>query len=165
MKIKFLLLTLLMIPFLQSCDNEDDVLGIFTRKTWKMTGIYDSKDVKNPYKGYWSNEESFNASMDKLNNSSNFIIAFSGAKTEGSLVSGEYSGRVTSTDCSGNWWADAENNSFSTSKQSGSDNDILGQAFLTGLKEAYKYDGDYNNLRIHFKRGNENMFILFHVVN
>lgn len=164
MKIRFILLILLVIPFLQSCDNEDDVAGIFTGKTWKMTGIYDSRDMKNPYKGYWSNEDSFNASMAKLNQSGNFIIAFGGMKVD-DVISGEYVGRATSTDYSGNWWANGDNNSFSTSKQTGSDNDVLGQAFLAGLKDAYKYDGDYNNLRIHFKRGNDDMFILFHVVN
>lgn len=164
MNLKSAFLICLIISLLWACDSKDDTSGIFTGKTWKMTGIYQKKDVERVYKGYWDNEASYQASIEKLKVPTNFTINFEGMELE-DAVSGKYNGRATSTNFSGNWTANSKNQGFSTSNQTGSDNDILGRAFLNGLKDAYKYDGDYFNLRIHFKLGNEEMFILFHVAD
>lgn len=164
MKLKHLFLLVLIVPFLQACDNTDDVAGIFTGKTWKMTGIYYKKHVENLYDFWNGNEAARAASVEKLNKSGNFIINFDGLEADG-VISGSYSGRATSSNFSGGWRADGESNAFTSSNLSGSDSDVLGQAFLNGIRAAYKYDGDYNNLRLHYKLGQEELFILFHVSN
>ncbi|WP_163217426.1 DUF4847 family protein [Bacteroides sp. 224] len=160
---KFIILLLsLALPFLGSCDDEDDVAGIFTGKTWKMTGIYEKGSVKDPYKGYWSNEASFNASMKLLEEPGNFNIIFEGSVSD-KTIKGLFTGRATNTNLSGNWAANGGNNSFFATPKETTDNDALGNAFIEGLRNAHKYEGDYDNLRIYFTIGSSERFILFHV--
>lgn len=40
MKYKYLLLLLLMLPFVSGCNDSDDVNGIFTGKVWKLDVYY-----------------------------------------------------------------------------------------------------------------------------
>ena len=44
MKYKYLLLLLLMLPFVCGCNDSDDVNGIFTGKVWKLTYITKKND-------------------------------------------------------------------------------------------------------------------------
>ena len=46
MKYKYLLLLLLMLPFVCGCNDSDDVSGIFTGKVWKLTYITKKNDHK-----------------------------------------------------------------------------------------------------------------------
>ena len=52
MKYKYLLLLLLMLPFVSGCNDSDDVNGIFTGKVWKLTYITKKNEHK-PY-DFWA---------------------------------------------------------------------------------------------------------------
>ena len=89
-----MLLMFSLLPLLSGCDNEDDVIGIFTGKTW-------------------------NSSVN------------------------------------GTWKADGASGSLSISvKVTGAaESDALAKAFISGLQNVYKYEGDANSLTLYFKDG------------
>jgi hypothetical protein len=89
-----------------------------------------------------------------------FTLKFEGL-TDGSVIRGNYSGRATTATFTGTWTADASTNGFGTTPNPVTDGDILGNAMLEGLRTATRYDGDYINLRIHFKRGASERYLLF----
>lgn len=74
-----MLLMLSLLPLLSGCDNEDDVVGIFTGKTWKL--------------------------------------------------------------------------SISVKVTGSAESDALAKAFISGLQNVYKYEGDANSLTLYFKDG------------
>ena len=83
-------LLLLLFPlFFASCNTEDDVIEIFTGKTWKLTfiateGSYEQVD-------FWSgNEAARKKSMEELAKSGTFILNFNGDEING-VVEGEIS--------------------------------------------------------------------------
>lgn len=55
MKYKYLLLLLLMLPFVSGCNDSDDVNGIFTGKVWKLTYITKKNEHK-PY-DFWGDKD------------------------------------------------------------------------------------------------------------
>lgn len=74
-----MLLMFSLLPLLSGCDNEDDVIGIFTGKTWKL--------------------------------------------------------------------------SISVKVTGAAESDALAKAFISGLQNVYKYEGDANSLTLYFKDG------------
>ncbi|NDV59271.1 DUF4847 family protein [Bacteroides sp. 519] len=151
-----------------SCNESDDISGIFLDKQWKLTRILiDNGSSKSPIAThYWNgNEEAMKKSNELLNQKGNFVIQFAGFE-ENNKITGKnatYSGRATTVAISGNWSVDGESNTFSTTQQSVSDGDVLGTAFINALKNAYKYTGDYNNLQIYFKEGKDKYYLLLRV--
>ena len=169
MKLKYITLLLLMLPVLSACNQEDDVIDIFTGKRWKLNFIIDAKD-KICTDSYFTNvsAEVKEASMKKMADKGNFIIDFTGVEVDGEVI-GTYSGRATNTTISGNWQANGKNNSFSTDQGGPSGNeDLLGKVFINGLATAYKYEGDTaGNLTIYFedKERKDKRALVFFVVN
>ncbi len=100
-----MLLMFSLLPLLSGCDNEDDVIGIFTGKTWKLSRL--------------TNKGSNNSSVN------------------------------------GTWKADGASGSLSISvKVTGAaESDALAKAFISGLQNVYKYEGDANSLTLYFKDG------------
>ena len=88
---------------------------------------------------------------------------------DGDLGMGEYSGYATSSGIKGKWEANGKNNKFTIYNQANPNNneDKLAKAFINGLINAYKYEGDTYNLRIYFedKERKDKRFLMFHVVN
>lgn len=166
MKLNYLLL-LLFIPFLTACDRSDDLMGIFTGKTWKLTEVrYDNDKL---YKEYWlSTDGKFN--QDAYDNSiklkavkGNFTLVFTGIEVDQKLE-GQYNGKATNETLSGNCYIDGKKKTFQTSNNKESnDNDILGKAFARAIANAESYEGDFNNLRIYFKEGQVKKYLLMHI--
>jgi len=166
MKLKYIALLLLMLPVFSACNQEDDVIDIFTGKRWKLNFIVDSKN-KNCIDSYFTgvSAEVKQASMDKMENLGNFVIDFTGVEVDGEAI-GTYSGRATNTTISGNWQANGKSNAFSTDQGDPSNNeDLLGKVFIKAFKTAYKYEGDTaGNLTIYFEdedRKDKRALILF----
>jgi len=137
---------------LSSCNESDDVGGIFTDKTWKLTGIYTDTHKPQIVTDHWTSPESEANSKKKWEAKASYVITFNGL-VDKNKINGTYDGTVSDggIKISGSWNADGESNVFSASPPSSNDNDELAKAYLKALGSAYKYSGDYNNLQLHFK--------------
>lgn len=161
MKLIKILPFLFALLLLGGCSKSDDVLDIFTQGTWKLTNIFDKPG--NPH-DYWPSEEAHKASMALLEQPANFTITFTGAPME-DAIEGTYNGRSAKTGISGKWTANGKNNHFETIGQAdpSPNEDVFGKAYINGLRNAYKYEGDTSgNLIIYFKDGDFVRFMMFH---
>lgn len=151
----------LLLPVVASCNDEDNVEEIFTDKTWKLTFI--ALEGQTKQFDFWDgNETARKNSMEKLGKEGNFKLTFEGT-TDDSLIKGSFSGQAISTTVSGSWSANGKSNSLSISlSKNPSESDVLGRAFLNGLKNAFRYEGDVNNLYIYYKDGQTTKFMAFH---
>ena len=52
-----MLLMFSLLPLLSGCDNEDDVIGIFTGKPWKLSRLANKDSNRQFYSGLWKDEE------------------------------------------------------------------------------------------------------------
>ena len=52
-----MLLMFSLLPLLSGCDNEDDVIGIFTGKTWKLSRLTNKGSNAQFYPNLWNNNE------------------------------------------------------------------------------------------------------------
>ena len=79
-----MLLMFSLLPLLSGCDNEDDVIGIFTGKTWKLSRLTNKGSNAQFYPNLWNNnEEEMKKSLDKLyNQKSTFTLNFEGTELE-----------------------------------------------------------------------------------
>lgn len=155
-----ILLIISMFTTFSGCNNEDDVIKIFTGKTWKLSFIATEGSIKQF--DFWNgNESAYNNSMQALKNENNFILNFDGSNLSG-ITGGGFNGRGIITSINGSWRANGETNELSIAIEgSPTENDVLGQAFITGLKNAFHYRGDENNLYIYYKEGQTTKFLAF----
>lgn len=51
-----MLLMFSLLPLLSGCDNEDDVIGIFTGKTWKLSRLTNKDSNAQFYPNLWNND-------------------------------------------------------------------------------------------------------------
>ncbi|MDR0988727.1 MAG: DUF4847 domain-containing protein [Prevotellaceae bacterium] len=145
---------------LLGCNNEDDVVGIFTEKTWKLTFI--ALEGHTDRFDFWEgNAQAEKNSMKLLEATGNFNLSFQGA-TSGKSISGAYNGKGVLGNLTGTWSADGHAHSFSMAvRASTPENDIFAKAFVGGLATAFRYEGDYNNLYIYYRNGQQVMFMGF----
>jgi hypothetical protein len=165
MKLKHIILISLLLPALGACNQTDDVIKIFTGKTWKLTNVNDGGG--DCTREYFSNEAQWEESMKLLSDKGNFVITFTGAEVNGEVI-GTYLGRAARTAISGKWKANGENNAFSISEQAEPSNseDVLGRVFIRALINAYKYEGDTaGNLTIYFKESGTEKYLLLYAHN
>ena len=81
MKYKYLLLLLLMLPFVSGCNDSDDVNGIFTGKVWKLTYITKKNEHK-PY-DFWGDKDKYEQSIKNyINKEGAYTIKFEGETTD-----------------------------------------------------------------------------------
>lgn len=147
-----LLFVITILPLLGACNNEDDVIGIFTNKTWKLSfialeGSYEQYD-------FWQGDvKARENSMKALAVEGNFILNFKGSDINGK-TGGSFNGKGITSSPGGTWSADGKSQEL-TIKVEGNpnENDVLGKAFITALKNAFRYEGDNNNLFIYYKEG------------
>ena len=80
-----MLLMFSLLPLLSGCDNEDDVIGIFTGKTWKLSRLTNKGSNAQFYPNLWNNnEEEMKKSLDKLYNQKNtFTLNFERTELDG----------------------------------------------------------------------------------
>ena len=94
MKYKYLLLLLLMLPFVSGCNDSDDVNGIFTGKVWKLTYITKKNEHK-PY-DFWGDKDKYEQSIKNyINKEGAYTIKFEGETTD-NVISGKFSGTLLS---------------------------------------------------------------------
>lgn len=146
MKSKFLFLLILIIPFIQGCNNTDDLETILVGKTWRLSSFYDSKGEVIPYDGA---KELFE------NNPSSFVITFHEST---------FSGKALNKTFSGTWKGDGNTNSFSfyIDKTTGSDSEQIAIDFFNAIKDVDSYrNADENNLELNYSEGSK--FMRFYV--
>lgn len=150
-----LLLALSSLSLLSGCNNEDDVAAVFTGKTWKLSRLTTKGSSAPFYPGIWNNDKDMKESLNKLNReTSYFTIEFKGEELEGELLGTNVSGQGSGVTFSGTWSADGKSRSLTLNlKTQGTENDPLGKAFINGLQNVYKYEGDMHSLTLYFKDG------------
>ena len=142
-------------PLLSGCDNEDDVIGIFTGKPWKLSRLANKDSNRQFYSGLWKDEEAERKSRDFLKIKSTFTLNFEGTELDGELMGTTVNGQGINSSVNGTWKADGASGSLSISvKVTGAaESDALAKAFISGLQNVYKYEGDANSLTLYFKDG------------
>lgn len=161
-KLTYLLL-LLLLPLLGGCDTEDNVLEIFTGKTWKLT--YIALEGQHQMFDFWNeNTGAARRSLQLLEQGSTFIIEFNGSETA-DYVGGDFEAQAVNRSITGNWAANGASRELSLNnlRTSGNDSDILAQAFLTGLQNAVRYSGDSQYLYIYYEDGQTTKCMAFHI--
>ena len=155
--ISCLLLVFSLLPLLSGCNNEDDVIEILTGKTWKLSRLTNKGSNAQFYPDLWNNDnKAMEESLKKLyEQKSTFTLNFEGTELDGELMGTTVTGQGISSSVSGTWKADGDSGDLSINvKVSGSgESDALGKAFITGLQNVYKYEGDANSLTLYFKDG------------
>ena len=141
---------LLLLPMFSGCNDTDDVAGIFTGKTWKLTYITvkDSHQMFN----FWGNDnKAREQSMKLLDETGRYVITFNGME-ESNIITGTLSGTVITSTFTGSWSANGKDNQFNASIQGGNESsDILAKNFIEGLNNATSYGGDERNLYLYYK--------------
>ena len=81
-----LLLMLALIPVFSGCNTEDDLIRIFTGKTWKMSRItIEGKENEQFGAIVWDSEAAYNQSIELLKAENNFTVVFEGIEVNGEL--------------------------------------------------------------------------------
>lgn len=156
--ISCMLLVFSLLPLLSGCDNEDDVIGIFTGKTWKLSRLTNKGSNAQFYPNLWNNNvEEMKKSLDKLyNQKGTFTLNFEGTELDGELMGTTVNGQGIKSSVSGTWKADGKSQSLSLYlkvNNNSAESDALAKAFISGLQNVYKYEGDANSLTLYFKDG------------
>lgn len=156
-----ILLLAAVLPLLGSCDREDDVMEIFTGKTWKLSYIA-LEGTNEPYDFWGENTTAKENSLKALAQTNSFTLEFEGV-AQGETVSGNFNARVIRASIEGTWQADGKERTFTTARvsQNGQETDVLAQAFLRGLQNAFRYEGDADNLFIYYRNGQDVMRLGF----
>ena len=150
---------LLLLPLFSGCNDSDDLQGIFTGKTWKLTYI-NLKD-----KGGWMNGFSEKSIKILNENQESYTITFIGTEEDNRISNGAVKGRIITADLTGTWSANGKNNEFHASVTNVNENDDLAKEFIKGLNNASSYIGDDNGLFLYYNpAGSQQTYVLaFHV--
>ena len=150
---------LLLLPLFSGCNDSDDLQGIFTGKTWKLTYI-NLKD-----KGRWMNGFSEKSIKILNENQESYTITFTGTEEDNRISNGAVKGRIITADLTGTWSANGKNNEFHASVTNVNENDDLAKEFIKGLNNASSYIGDDNGLFLYYNpAGSQQTYVLaFHV--
>lgn len=140
------------VPFMMSCNNEDDVAEIFTGKVWKLNRLNQSGTSGQFLSGLWDNEASYNSSMNSFYATDNYVIEFTLSGTNDS--GGTFEARGIRATVTGTWNADGESHTLTLSpKVNSSETDPLAREFIRGLQQVTRYEGDSGSLVIYYKGG------------
>ena len=150
---------LLLLPLFSGCNDSDDLQGIFTGKTWKLT-YSNLKD-----KGGWMNGFSEKSIKILNENQESYTITFTGTEEDNRISNGAVKGRIITADLTGTWSANGKNNEFHASVTNVNENDDLAKEFIKGLNNASSYIGDDNGLFLYYNpAGSQQTYVLaFHV--
>lgn len=150
-----LLLTFVMLFTFSACNDEDDVLEIFNGKTWKLTRLTTEGSKRQFYEGLWGSEKEEETSRDRLKLDGNFVLDFNLANVNGETTGTAEAHGFQASINNARVVVDGNKRTISiTGKVSGSEKDQLGRAFINGLPNVFKYEGDSNSLTLYFKDGN-----------
>jgi len=148
-----LLLLMVALFTLSSCNNEDDVIEIFTSKSWKLSYISLENQYATPFDFWNGDAEALEASMKLKDVAQNFTIEFVGGMTNTGSFGGTFTGRAVNSTVAGYWTADGESKkvTFRDVKWSGTETDVYALAFRRGVSgNVFAYSGDSENLYLHY---------------
>ena len=163
MKIERLFILLAVVLTLTACNNEDDVMEIFTGKTWKLTRLTTEGSSIRFLAGLWDNENSYNNSMERLNSAGNYILNFYGDTQSSELIEPTFNANgISARITNGTWKADGISKDLTLNGNiTGSESDPLAKEFMKGLLLVYKYEGDNRTLTLYYKDGQINKIMGF----
>ncbi len=159
-----LLLMLALIPVFGGCNTEDDLVRIFTGKTWKMSRItLEGKGGEQFGAIVWDSETAFNQSIGLLKAENNFTVIFEGNEVNGELIGNNLIvNGVKVKNATGTWTADGKTNEISLKLNiSASETDPLAKEFIKGMQNVFKYEGDENQITLYYKEGQTTRLIGF----
>lgn len=137
MKMKHLLYLLLIVPFLCSCNNEDDINEIFISSTWNVGNFYNGGDwnkVNDGARPVYTQEDDFKA----LNY---MTVTF--------LEDGSLQGRLNNGTFTAKWSADGKDRTLSiTNLKTTATPTGKGKQLIDALQNAAYYKGDNKFLKI-----------------
>lgn len=153
--IAYCLLAVALSATLHACDNEDDVTEIFADKTWKLTRLTNEGGKGQFYSGLWSSEQEAENSQEALKQTGNFTLIFNLAEANGETIGTCEARGIRASINDASVSVDGKKHTLTISgKVSGSETDKLARAFLNGLLNVYKYEGDSQSMTLYFKDGN-----------
>ena len=163
MKLNKLFTLLAVVLTLTACNNKDDVMEIFTGKTWKLTRLTTEGSSNRFLSGLWDNENSYNNSIEKLNSSGNYILNFYGDNQSAELIEPKFNANgINAKITNGTWKADGISKELVLSgKVTGAETDPLAKEFMKALLPIYKYEGDNRTLTLYYKDGKINKIMGF----
>lgn len=163
MKLNKLFTLLAVVLTLTACNNKDDVMEIFTGKTWKLTRLTTEGSSNRFLSGLWDNENSYNNSIEKLNSSDNYILNFYGDNQSAELIEPKFNANgINAKITNGTWKADGISKELVLSgKVTGAETDPLAKEFMKALLLIYKYEGDNRTLTLYYKDGKINKIMGF----
>lgn len=152
------ILLIALIPLISSCNNEDDVVEIFTGKTWKMSRLTDHG--KNPpqfYQGIWKTENEKMRSMELLNKEGNFQVTFEGSEVNGEVNGTQVKIQGVGSTATGTWQANGKDNTVRIQIKNvrGTETDPLAKAFMAAIRKVFSYEGDINQLTLFYQEDNQ----------
>ena len=153
--IAYCLLAVALSATLHACDNEDDVTEIFADKTWKLTRLTNEGGKGQFYSGLWSSEQEAENSQEALKQTGNFTLIFNLAEANGETIGTCEAHGIKASINDASTRVNGKDHTLSMDgKISGTETDKLARAFLNGLLNVYKYEGDTNTITLYFKDGN-----------
>lgn len=161
--ISYLLLVLAILPALSGCNSEDDLIEIFTGKTWKMSRLTTKGSNARFLPNLWDSQDNMNKSLRNLDEAGKYTLDFEGSEVDGQLLGARFTAYGDNVTLRGTWNADGKSHSltFIVADRSGSESDPLAKAFINGLQNVYKYEGDASSLTLYFKDGETTKVIGF----
>ena len=152
----YIFLWILLLPLCTSCEREDDVMEIFTGKTWKLSYIFLDGHSANSIDLWEGDEEAWENSMKLVKTADYFTIAFQGGTLYTGGLGGTFKAQGVRATVEGHWEADGKTRalSFSEVKVTGTETEVMAKAFIEGLTAPMTgYSGDNANLYLHYTDG------------
>ena len=149
MKTKILVLLIAILPILSGCNNTENVKGMITGKTWRLSCFMYNDDLITRY-----------PNVDDIfkNNPNGFYLKFNENNT--------FYGQAINCSFNGTWSGDGKTNDFSmniTSIAGDDSQQVIATDFVKAVKAAYSYKGDDNILSIYYKYNGSNEHMVFKV--
>ena len=143
------MLSLLVLLLFAGCNTEDDVLEIFSGKTWKLTYIT-TEDSNTPF-DFWGDGNPGRHYAETLGEEV-CVVTFEGSEIN-TTIGGTFNAMAITATINGQWSADGSNREMKTSDVwvSHAESNPIAVAFVRGLQNAIRYGGDSKNLYIYYK--------------
>ncbi len=152
-------LLFLLLPVMSGCNNEDDITAIFNGKSWKLARLTDEGSGDAFYSDLWSSDAEREKSLEALSQSG-FTVQTTCVEDDGVMTGTLSAQGILAYISNASLTIDGKSRSFLVNGTiSGSESDPLAIAFLNGLLNVYKYEGDSHNLTLYFKEGNKTRII------
>lgn len=138
-----------------ACNDEDNVTEIFNGKTWKLSRLTTKGSKGQFYEGLWASEKEEEASREALKNKGFFTLNFNLAEVNQETTGTADAHGILANITNASVTVNGKTRDLGISgKTTGAETDKLAKAFINGLLNVFKYEGDSNSLTLYFKDGN-----------